>query len=356
MLQSLLNQRALPPILALNATKPGWEARRKEIIDQFAAQVYGVTPPSPPAVNAATLSEHKRAWGGAADHYQIALSFDAPKGAITFPVELALPISEHRVPLFIFITFRKPCLFECPIEEILEGGYGVAAFCYEDITSDDGDMKNGLAALHDRAGDNKTCWGKIGMWAYAASRVMDYALTLERVDQSRISCLGHSRLGKTSLWCAAQDTRFFAAFINNSGCSGAAVTRGKQGEKVRDICTTFPYWFCENYRAYIDRENDMPFDQHQLMATLAPRLAYTASAVEDIWADPNSEYLSSVAASEAYRMLGLSGLVHPNRLPAPGDIFHEGEIGFHLRSSTHFLSRYDWIMFMRYLNKRQKGR
>ena len=64
------------------------------------------------------------------------------------------------------------------------------------------------------------------------------------------------------------------------------------GERIEDICKAFPYWFCENYKKYVNNENKMPFDQHYLAASIAPRYVYISSAKEDEWADPASEMLT----------------------------------------------------------------
>lgn len=139
------------------------------------------------------------------------------------------------------------------------------------------------------------------MWAWAAQRVLDYAQTLdELLDLDCAIVCGHSRLGKTALLAAATDKRFAFAYSNDSGCSGAAITREKQGENVKDICERFPYWFCENYKLYIDNEQNMPFDQHYLLASIAPRKVLVGSAAEDIWADPISEFLCCVAAGSVF--------------------------------------------------------
>lgn len=347
-----LAKRRLPPIIGENTTAENWPQRRQELLDLLAKEEYGVSPPAPAFVEAeTTLLEQGHMWAGKAEHREVMLKFPTPKGEFSFPVDLVLPYSDKQMPLIIYISFTKyPIGKYGPIEEIIDGGYALATFCYEDVTADEDDgFTSGLAAMFDRAGDGSD-WGKIAMWAWAASRVMDYVQTLEGIDKNRIVSIGHSRLGKTSLWCGAQDERFAASFSNDSGCSGAAITRDKTGERVEQMTNRFPHWFCKNYQKYRAKEHDMPFDQHQLLALLAPRPVYVASASEDNWADPYSEFLACVAASEAYKLLGKTGFVHEDRFIEPGEFLHEGDIGYHLRKGTHFLSRYDWQMYMRFMD------
>ena len=139
------------------------------------------------------------------------------------------------------------------------------------------------------------------------------------------------------------------AYSNDSGCAGTAITRDKEGETVEDICRKFPYWFCENYQKYVGKEHEMPFDQHYLIGSIAPRYVCVGSAIEDIWADPASEMLGCVAASPAFEQNGKKGFVSEDRLPEVGDVFFEGEIGYHLRKGTHYFSREDWLKLIRFV-------
>lgn len=353
MLKEDITRRCLPPTLPPDLKKEDWSGHRQRTLALFMREEYGITPPAPPEVRAEAGPSEGNAWAGKADHFTVNLSFDAPKGEFTFPVDMVIPKVEQPLPLFIYLSFMPyPNGRYGPVEEIVDGGYALASFCYKDVVCDEDDgFRGGLAALYPRE-NPLTDWGKIGMWAFAASRVMDYVQTLPAIDKRRIFCVGHSRLGKTSIWCAAQDERFAGGVSNDSGCSGAAVTRDKQGEHVKDIIANFSYWFCGNYRKYADNEQAMPFDQHQLVALLAPRHLYISSAQEDTWADPRSEFMSAHLASEAYRLLGGSGLINPTgEYIEAGEQLHEGRVGYHLRTGTHFLSRYDWQRFMMYFDK-----
>jgi hypothetical protein len=328
----------------------GWEIRRAELVEILAREEYGSIPPPAP-VSYEIITHDKNEYAGKVQYTAVRLKITTPDSVFCFPLNIFIPKSENRLPLFLHIAFRDDIPDKyMPVEEITDRGFALASFCYNDITSDSNDgFSSGIADMYDRKVYN---WGKISMWAWAASRALDYLTTLSDIDTECIAVIGHSRLGKTALWCGANDTRVKYVISNDSGCSGGAVTRGKTGERVKEITKNFPYWFCQNYIKYIDKEEEMPFDQHYLIAACAPRCVLIGTAADDSWADPFSEYLAAYAASDAYRLLGLDGVVGENRAPVAGDIFHDGNIGFHIREGGHFLSRYDWNRYMDYiLNK-----
>ena len=324
--------------LKLPALKP-----REEMLRILAEEEYGFMPPKPDTVRF-TVEENQipHFCAGKAVANRITAHCTLGGKSFSFPFYATLPTKEGRYPFFIHINFRSdvPDRY-MPTEELVDNGFAVLSFCYKDVTSDDGDMTNGLAGVLYPNGQRKpTDAGKIAMWAWATQRVMDYAETRADVlDLSSAIVCGHSRLGKTALLTAATDERFAFAYSNDSGCSGAAITRGKRGERVKAITTNFPFWFCENYLRYVDKEAEMPFDQHYLIAAIAPRFVCVGSASEDIWADPEAEMLACVAASEAFAP---NGFISEDRFAKVGESFFEGAIGYHLREGLHYFSRTDW--------------
>ncbi|MEI7956272.1 MAG: hypothetical protein WCJ66_13990, partial [Verrucomicrobiota bacterium] len=196
-------------------------------------------------------------------------------------------------------------------------------------------------------------WGALSAWGWGASRIMDYLETDPAIDANRVAAIGHSRCGKAALWCAAEDTRFTYVISNNSGCSGAALARGKNGEKISDITSHFPYWFCENYRQFSNHEERLPIDQHQLLGLIAPRLLYVASATQDDWAGGKSEFESCVRASPVYALFGKPGIEATN-LPPPDQALLAGTIAYHMRSGKHDLAVSDWQHYMDFADKHWK--
>ena len=324
---------------------PGGDWDRSRLIDLFSRHVFGKTPAAPAHVDCEVLSRTE-AWAGKALQEEWKLTWETPGGTFSLPVYYACPHAQGACPAFVLINFRPDVPDQyMPTEEILDAGYAIARIYYKDVTDDSAKMDK-LAALYPAEGDD--AWGKIGMWAFACSRVLDVLLTRPEIDGSRVAVIGHSRLGKTALWCGAQDERFSLVISNDSGCSGAAITRGKVGESLARITEVFPYWFCRKYLTYANRESDLPVEHHQLVGLMAPRCVCVGSAAEDTWADPESEFLSCCAATQAYDAQGLTGLVTPDRLPHVGEALQAGRIGYHLRQGAHFLSRTDWQRYMEY--------
>ncbi len=178
------------------------------------------------------------------------------------------------------------------------------------------------------------------------SRAIDYLVTDPAINNKEIAVAGHSRGGKTSLWCGVQDSRVSLVISSCSGCSGAAITRGKTGEHIKDITERFPFWFCSNYRKYADKEEAMPFDQHLLLGLIAPRPLYLSEKSFDSWCDPRAEFESLKQGSRIYELYGNRSLVKET-MPSPEQGIVLGNLGYHIKSGAHDMDEYDWE---RYLN------
>lgn len=231
------------------------------------------------------------------------------------------------------------------IGEILDAEFGLVTLYYGDIDPDfDDGFQNGV---HEKLGvpsDSEAA--SIATWAWGLSRVVDALESVDAVDAKRIAVIGHSRLGKTSLWAGASDERIALVISNNSGCGGAALSRRRIGETVGKINDSFPHWFCGNFKKYGRNEEEMPFDSHILLAMIAPRPLYVASAQEDRWADPKGEFLSCVHAAPVYELLGSSGL--PSTKMPPLNQSVQGTIGYHIRAGKHDVTDYDWKQYIRF--------
>ncbi|MDQ3815889.1 MAG: prolyl oligopeptidase family serine peptidase [Armatimonadota bacterium] len=339
-----------------------WQKRRPEILELFRTHIYGRAPVDRPDSLKFETTTTPGMMEGAATRKQIKISYTGRGGQGAINLTLFIPVKPAKpAPCFVLICNRGPRNIDptraiksefWPAEEIVARGYAAAAFLVADVAPDHKDnFKEGVFGIFDPPGPRAAdAWGTIAAWAWGASRVMDYLQTDPDIDARRVAVVGHSRGGKTALWAGAQDERFALVISNDSGSTGAALARGKVGEKIKDINKTFPYWFAENYKQYNDRENELPVDQHMLIALIAPRLLYIASASEDEWADPAAEFMAGVAATPVYRLFGLEGLTM-TEVPKPESPLHEGHIGHHIRTGGHGLTAYDWHRFMDFADK-----
>ncbi|MBE7030023.1 MAG: alpha/beta hydrolase [Ruminococcaceae bacterium] len=350
---SILEARKLPTIWDGTGV---WAKRRAELMELIQREEYGFLPPKPDSISFEMVSEDTGFCAGKAILRKVVIHMVLGGEGFSFPMYATLPQKDGAHPFFVHINFgaEVPHKF-LPIEEISDNGFAVLSFCHKDVTDDANEFESGLAGvLYGGKERNEHDCGKIAMWAWAAQRVMDYAQGLPCLDMANAAVIGHSRLGKAALLAGAMDERFAVVISNNSGCSGAALSRGKKGERIDDICRSFPYWFCPNYQKYRNKEDTLPFDQHMLVAAVAPRTVYVSSAAEDDWADPVGEFLSAYAASGVYDFLGKQGLKDLQRMPVAGEWLHEGDVGYHLRPGKHYLGRADWNYYMQYIKRHMK--
>jgi len=157
--------------------------------------------------------------------------------------------------------------------------------------------------------------------------------------------IGHSRGGKTALWAGAEDERFAYVISNDSGSTGAAIARNKEGEHIRDINRGFPHWFCDNYKQFNDREDALPIDQTRTAGVDCAAPALRRQRVEDQWSDPRNEFLATVHASPVYELLGRRAWVRRNFRRT----IHRCRpvtSATHVRSGKHNLTLYDWQRYM----------
>jgi len=229
-------------------------------------------------------------------------------------------------------------------EAVLKAGFGAATICYYDAYPDhpmgfeSSIMRMFYTPREWQSPDRPT--GAISAWVWCIERALDCLETMTEVDHNRIAVHGHSRLGKTALWAGANDCRIALTVSNCSGTCGAKLCHRFFGEDFRWIGTWNPHWLRGSFYQYMDCDLKFPADQHFLMAAIAPRLLYVASATDDVYADPEGEFAAAVAAAPAWRLFGGSGL-GTTVFPAPGKLSGH-EIGYYLRSGGHAFTPENW--------------
>lgn len=366
-----------------------WEKKRRpELLDFFTRNIYGEIPGELGIAAIDVLEQSNDAYNGKAKRKQVELTFRNNGLTQRFTLLMYLPVGVEKPAVFLGYNFygnhtvtedvhvliseawvpNNPSFgivnhqlteqsrgVRCnrwTIEKMLDAGFGFATIYYGEVDPDKDDLTDGIQRLFyidDQkrpAGDE---WGSIAAWAWGLSRALDYLEQDQDVDAMKVIVFGHSRLGKTALWAGASDQRFAGAISNDSGCGGAALSKRQIGETIYRINTSFPHWFCENFRNYNNNEEALPVDQHELIALIAPRPVYVASAEDDKWADPKGEFLGAYYAGPVYELYG-KDVILQKEMPKVNEPLI-GTVAYHIRSGGHDVTDFDWEQYIMWAKK-----
>jgi hypothetical protein len=358
-----------------------FKSRRPEILKLYRDEIYGRVPDGAPRVTWEVAETDPAAREGAAIMKRVAGRMgDKPDGprmnlTVYLPAKASGP-----VPVLVNLTFgfgpRGPAAasgkgqavkagtpktaggFD-PMAEVLSRGWGYATLKYGEIQPDRPDRWTegviGLALKPGQARPAPDEWGTISAWAWGISRAIDHLQTDPAVDAGRIAITGMSRLGKTVLWAAAQDERVAAVFAVVPGEMGASLIRRDWGETLDDMAQNFPYQFAGNLQKWVGRWNELPVDQHMLIALCAPRAVFVTGGLSDQWSDPKGEFLALVAAGPAYRLLGAQDL-GVSELPPLDRPVTGGDLAFHYHSGGHTAVPRDWTAFLEFAQRHFRER
>jgi len=388
--ESKVGAYTLPAVLELSSGRlvsgnKDWKKRRTEIIKLFEDNVYGKFPKKRSNIHFETLKIDRHALSGRAISKQVRIYFTKEKKQPYMDMILYLPAKVTKpVPVFIGLNFKgnqsidgdsaimlsekHPELLKYTkakeqqlirgeqaerweIDTLIGRGFGVASAYYGDLELDYPEgWKTGIrTTLKETLAIQPQEWSAISAWAWGLSRMMDYLETDHQVNKKQVIVTGHSRLGKAALWAGANDTRFAAVISNNSGEGGAALSRRWFGETINRINTNFPHWFVDRYKTYNNNATALPVDQHMLLALIAPRPLYVASATEDLWADPRGEFLSAKNAEPVYSLFHKKGL---GVVDMPATDTSVGEtVRYHIRTGKHNILLFDWLRYIDFANE-----
>jgi hypothetical protein len=358
------------------------KVRRPELREFFEANMYGRAPKAWGQIRTQLLEEDAGALDGRATRRQVRIFWDGSAAGPYADVLIYLPNGVRgKVPVVVGLNFegnhsvcadtavRIPAeavknsggkeivrgfhAGQWPVEEIIERGYGVATAWRNEVSMDNRDRQmEGVRSVYPALAEGNENWATVSAWAWGLSRIADVLLKDKRVDDKRLAVLGFSRLGKASLWAGATDERFAATISECSGGGGAKLFHRNEGEKIRNLLGSgSSYWFCRNFAQYADRDTRLPFDQHQMMALIAPRALYVASATEDGYADPPGEYEALRRTAPVYALLGQHAAL-PAEYPAADTPLGAGtRLGYHVRTGRHNVTPEDWKFILDFLDK-----
>ncbi len=317
---------------------------REEKLEIFSSRVYGKRPVErPPHLTFTQETPECEMINGTATRTQVRITYGGAYGTNSFVVTAFIPKNAKKpVPSFLLLCNREINEYAdvtrknknefWSVEEIVSRGYAALMIYNGDVTPDNHHgCTKGVFACFENVTDGKRAndaWGTISAWAWGASRVFDWIETEPRLDTKKVAVVGHSRGGKTSLWAGATDPRFAYVCVNNSGCTGAKLNHMDlpYSEHISQIVGAVSYWFCSNYKEAVHRDWQLPFDQHELLSCVAPRLLAVGSAADDAWAGPDGEKRATELATKAWK--------------------DKGRVLYHRRPGGHNLTLVDWKAYL----------
>ena len=340
--------------------------RRPEILKFYQTEIYGRVPENAPKVTwEVTETDPKARDGAAVMRRVVGRMGDKPDGPRMTLTVYTPAKADKPVPVLLSITFGFPAgkgppkagAFD-PVAEVLGRGWAYATLGYGDIQPDRADRwTEGVIGLTLKDGQTRPApdeWGTISAWAWGVSRCIDYFETDKAIDAKRVAITGASRLGKTVLWAGAQDERVAAVFSVVPGEMGASLIRRDWGETLDDMAQNFPWQFAGNLQKWVGKWNDLPVDQHMLIALCAPRPVYVNGGLTDQWSDPKGEFLALAAAGPVYRLLGAKDL-GVTEVPELDKPVTTGSLAFHYHSGGHTAVPADWKAFLDFADRHYKA-
>jgi len=374
----------LPEVLKMEdgtpvTTTEAFDVRRDEILHLFSENVYGPLPQSG-FDTAFEVLEEGTALDGKAVRKQVKITVSTEKGSSDALLLLYLPVDQETSAVVLGLNFNgnhtvlnDPAILpsyawkgeESELEEkrgdnaerwnvenSISRGYAVATMYCNDFAPDNVDTYNSrVVGLFDEPE-----FKAVGAWAFGLLRGVDYLVQEDAIDEENIAVIGHSRLGKAAIWATANDPRIAVVFSNDSGNTGASLSRSNHGETVKSINSFFKHWFSSKYATYGNNVDALPVDQHLLLAAVAPRKVYVACAEGDLWADPQGEWNSLMASREAYLLYDME--VIDDQLPvgltkpaADGTNYMTESMGYHCRKGWHQVLREDWKHYLDYMDQ-----
>ena len=385
-------------------TAADWEARRTEILGLFAREMYGAEPP-PPAALRNELIDEKVTCAGYAIRRRYRMTFTPDKSGPAVNWIVWIPRwAKKPAPVILFLNYlgnqslvsdpdipvmsawspnedhvknhrveesSRGALLDSnadskfPLGMILARGYAAMSACYCEVSPDpsfdEPDPRfspktfayTGVFSLwgpRDASKqDNPTA---LGAWAWALSRGLDLAESISEIDAKKSVVTGCSRLGKSALLAAARDVRFAVCVPNQCGGGGVCLAKRDFGESVKTEMNEFPHWYCRAYGKYAENPAKLlTFDQHLLVATIAPRALLVEGFDTSPWMDTKGEYLACKAAAPVWALLG-KGTMPDVPYPANYDESAIGEsFGYVRRSENHGIADCDWMWLLDFADR-----
>ncbi len=303
------------------------KVRRPELVKVFEDEIYGRIPENVPSVTWEVRNETKKKLGDTPiiirDLVGKVDNSSYPDITVEIQAQVIWPDNgKKNLPVITefswMMTDPTRPFGNAPSwqQMVIERGWAAVQISPASIQADAGHgLTSGIIGLCNKGEFRKpTDWGSLRAWGWGVSRLIDYFETDNTFDATKVAIEGVSRYGKAALVAMAFDERIAAGFVCSSGKAGAAGWRRDLGESIGNIVSDGEYhWMAGNFIKYgadpLD-EDDIPVDQHELIALCAPRPCFISGGRHDAdkWQDIVGMFISTAKATPVYELLGKKGV------------------------------------------------
>jgi hypothetical protein len=372
------NKPAPEPALNLPAITAEGSPEREALKQTFEDVLYGPWPAGMPVSFGDWQMIDPEYLDGRGTLEEVAVTVGSGEGARTFTLVTAFPKASGPVPVVISQTFSSSCsvfpdervmsedgtycdgpkikgmlgrletgifgtyISVAPVGRYFDAGLAYASFYASDFIPDSKkEAPEAMAAL----GGPVNPTSALMAWAYSFSAATDVLEADPRIDPKGIAVMGHSRHGKSALIAAVWDRRIAAVVAHQSGFAGASLSRSHTGERLDRMAKAYPHWLAPQAQDWLNKLDEIPVDQHELLALVAPTPVLLGNGRRDVWSDPNSSFRAAEAASGAYELTGHPGLTVSDMQ----DFDPEAGIAWWLRPGGHSVVSEDIDAFTTFL-------
>jgi hypothetical protein len=302
-------------------TPADWPRRRAELVELVLGYEYGRLPAATTTVQPEESVSAKKDDATGATEHQIVLTM-GPDAKVSTHLVLTVPAGAGPFPVIVKGDLSWGRVKPEIVADVVKHGYILAEFDRTQIAPDKNDAPGGIRPLYPEAD-----WGTLAAWAWGYHRVVDYLVTRGDVDARKVVVTGHSRGGKAALLAGALDERVALTVPNGSGCGGCGCYRVQPPltEDIASITKRFPYWFSARLPEFVGHVDQLPFDQHEVRALVAPRALLTTDGLGDVWSNSPGTQATYQAAKEVFKFLGA-----------------QEKIGIHYRQGKHEQNEQDF--------------
>jgi hypothetical protein len=276
------------------SSRSDWRCRREEIGDQIQHYELG-TKPAPPKNLIANFS---------ADSI-LTVFVVVNEDTLLLTSKITLPKGNGPFPAVIGVGFSPTG--SLPADIFTSRGIATIRYNESQITK----------AWSNKRGDGPffrlyrdTTRSKFIAWAWGASRIIDglEKCPEAKIDLKHLAITGCSYAGKIALFSGAFDERIALTISIESGGGGYTawrVTETLSGKRETLRNAQGGAWYVSTLSQFNNAVTKLPFDDHELMAMIAPRALFVTGNPDYEWLADESGYVASKAAKEVWKALGV---------------------------------------------------